>query len=311
MKQFTELIYEWLEEKNFEISTSTYIKYEKLIKNHICPYFSNTFCEYITEDNLKEFRKELFEGSHTKCLSNSSKRTIMMIVNNSCDFGYQNQILSSHIYVKPGLSKNKPRVEVFNSKEQKKLEQYIDNNKDLYNSAILLALYSGLRIGELCALKWKDINFNYGAISIDKSVQRQVIKSNEDNKKTSLVITNPKSYSSIRVIPIPSFIVQHLKSIYSCELKQCYLFTSSQDKPLDPRTLQYAYKKVLGECNIPYKNFHCLRHTFAARCITTGCDIKTLSEILGHADIKITMEYYFHSSFEFKKKQMNKLKALS
>ncbi len=311
MKKFTKLIYEWLQDKQPEVSTSTYMKYEKLIKNHIEPYFKNILCPDITEDIIKDFRKTLLEGSYTKSLSSSSKRNILMIVNNSCDYGYRHQLLSNHLYVRPGLSKTKPRVEVFNSKEQKKLEMYINHNIDLYNSAILLALYSGLRIGEICALKWNDFNFNYGAVSIDKSVQRQEIKNDQNHKKTQLVITNPKSSSSVRVIPIPSFIVQHFKKLYSCEINQRFLFTNSYEKPLDPRTLQYAYKRTLNECGVSYKNFHCLRHTFATRCITAGCDIKTLSEILGHADIKITMEYYFHSSFEFKKKQMNKLKALS
>lgn len=311
MKQFTNLIYEWLQEKQTEVSASTYIKYEKLIRNYIEPYFKNILCRNITEDIIKDFRNTLLKENHTKSLSSSSKRSILMIVNNSCDYGYCQQLLSNHLYIRPGLSKDKPQVEVFNSKEQKKLEMYVNHNADLYNNAILLALYSGLRIGEICALKWGDFNFNCGAISINKSVQRQEIKNSQDHRKTKLVITNPKSSSSVRVIPIPSFIVQHFKKFYSCEINQRFLFTNSYEKPLDPRTLQYAYKRTLSKCGVPYRNFHCLRHTFATRCITAGCDIKTLSEILGHADIKITMEYYFHSSFEFKKKQINKLKALS
>lgn len=309
MKLFTDLVYEWLEEKRYDVATSTHSKYLQLISKHIEPYFYNDWCNEITDKRIKSFRVHLLENINDNLISNNTGRTIMMIINNACEYGYNNRVLNESIYVKPGLAKNKPRVEVFSKPEQKKLENYIENNNSLHNSAILLALYSGLRIGELCALTWRDFDLKHGAIVIDKSVQRQTVS--DDKSKTKLVISSPKTNSSIRTVPVPTFIFQHFKNLYPKDVDNLYLFSNKSEKPLDPRTLQYSYKKVLEDCNIPYKNFHCLRHTFATRCITTGCDIKTLSEILGHADIKITMEYYFHSSFEFKKKQINKLKALS
>lgn len=167
-----------------------------------------------------------------------------------------------------------------------------------------------MRIGEICALKWKDIDFHNGSVSVTKTVKR--LKNNNDTvKKTSLVVTEPKSTSSYRIIPLPEIIIRYFKNFYVSTKDNYYIFSEKILIPLDPRTLQYAYKKVLSKCNVNYKNFHCLRHTFATRCITIEWDVKTLSEILGHSDIKVTMEYYFHSSFEYKKQQMNKLKLIS
>lgn len=307
---FINVVYNWLEENNMHTSLSTYVKYEQLIRNYVKPYFETLECENMSEKNMSDYYKKLMFDSEYANLSNGNIRTIIMIVNKTCEYAYDNHILSTKLYIKPCLTKKRPVVSVLNKNEQKKLENYIYESHDIYSLAILLALYSGMRIGELCALKWSDINFNNGSVTITKTVQRLKCSSTNTDTKTQLVISEPKSKTSYRVIPLPRFVMNYMKDFYKRELNK-FIFSNKEDVPMEPRTLQYAYKKILKLCNISYLNFHCLRHTFATRCITTGWDVKTLSEILGHSEIKITMDYYFHSSFEFKKQQMNKLKLIS
>ena len=142
-------------------------------------------------------------------------------------------------------------------------------------------------------------------------MQRLPVKSG--NAKTSLLVSIPKSSASYRIIPMPEFVQNYVRSFNGSDDRNqdSYCISVNEKEPMDPRTLQYAYKRLLKLLEIPYLNFHCLRHTFATRCVTCGWDVKTLSEVLGHSDIKITMEYYFHSSFEYKKLQMMKLTRLS
>ena len=243
-------------------------------------------------------------------LSESNIRTILMIVNHSLEFAYHRQMLRESFHIKPCLSKSRPIVRVFSTEEQSRLEKYVYRNKDSYSLAVLLALYSGIRIGELCALKWKDIDFDNDSVKITKTIQR--LKSAPAAEgKTELVVSSPKSRSSRRIIPLPKFVMEYLYDFQTLRSDKELFLIGGKALPCEPRTLQYAYKRILKKCEIRYLNFHCLRHTFATRCVTIGWDVKTLSEILGHSDIKVTMDYYFHSSFEYKRSQMNKLFLLS
>ncbi len=158
----------------------------------------------------------------------------------------------------------------------------------------------GASAGELCSLRWCDIDLEGSYIHIRHTVQRLPLENLSSEKKTNLIISEPKSVFSIRMIPIPEFLYGSIQTLAENYTGLDYVLTGSQC-PMEPRTMQYRYKKCLQEADIRYLNFHTLRHTFATRCIMAGMDPKTLSEILGHSDIKITLEYYFHSSLEFKK----------
>ena len=144
--------------------------------------------------------------------------------------------------------------------------------------------------GELCALKWSDINQEDGSIRINKTVQR--IKSFNGNPKTIVAITTPKSGKSVREIPLPGFITDLLRP---AKFSDSY-FLSGSDKLIEPRLMQYHFKHVLEKANLPSMNFHITRHIFATNCISSGFDIKTLSEILGHASVEITLNRYVHTS---------------
>lgn len=191
-------------------------------------------------------------------------------------------------------------MRVLSLQEQKQLEQYLYHDMNLYHFGVLLALYTGIRIGELCALQWDDIRTD--CIIISKTMHRI-----QDNDHTIIEITEPKTPSSVRTLPIPEF----LKNIIDGYRRSCgYVLVNRNGNWVEPRLMQLTFKKIIEDCDLPKTNFHALRHTFATRCIEAGFDVKSLSEILGHADVKTTLNKYVHSSFEFKKENMKRLKPI-
>lgn len=173
----------------------------------------------------------------------------------------------------------------------------------LYKIGVLICLYTRIRIGELCAMQWKDISLAEGLLYISKTVQR-VQQLDNPFQKTKLCVFPPKSVNSKRIIPIPKTLLDILIPFEGNS--DDYVLTGKA-KCADPRTMQYHFKKFLRACNIEDTNFHTLRHTFATHCIEMGFDIKTLSEILGHSSVNITLDRYVHSSLKMKQESMNKL----
>ena len=168
------------------------------------------------------------------------------------------------------------------------------------NVCILLSLYTGLRVGEICGLQWQDISFKQGSISVTKTVERISL----GNGKTKVVINPPKTKASLRTVYMPPFIIDILKNYQSSpEL----FILSGKLKPKEPRVLQYRFKTVIKKLNINDLSFHSLRHTYASMCIEKGFDPKTLSELLGHSDVKITLNTYVHSSDKLKRKYVKRL----
>ena len=186
------------------------------------------------------------------------------------------------------------------------LEGYLLKANDPAKFGILLALYSGMRIGEICALKWSNINLEAETISVVQTLQR--LQDSENKGKTKILISEPKSQSSKRIIPIPTFLTELLRKIKP-QIPDAFLLSGNKN-PIEPKTLQNKYKSCLKDCNIPYINFHTLRHTFATRCVEVGFDIKALSEILGHSSVGKTLNLYAHPTLEYKRSNMNKLAFL-
>lgn len=200
--------------------------------------------------------------------------------------------------------KKKP-IKILTKDECKILINYLIKHPNKINIGILLTLFTGIRIGELCALQYKNVLFNEATIVISGTLQRIQKKDNKNSKKTKIIITTPKSISSIRKIPIPLSIIPLLIKIYG--EGSGFLLTGDEYKFIEPRTIQNHFRKILNEVKISQINFHTLRHTFATQCLINGMDIKSLSEILGHANVNITLDKYVHPSFEDKRKNMNKL----
>lgn len=310
MNLFEQVIMEWLEKHCLENSRSTAVKYRQVAKKYLLPYFKNIKSRDISYALLTDYHYKI--KKENICLSISTQRIIFMILNNSLQYALINQYINKKIYIRPHLKKEKAIVQIFSDMELSRLEKYLFNSFDRFSAAVLSALYSGLRIGELCGLKWDDICLEKGTLQVQRTIHRLPAENQSVSRqaKTELVVSAPKSPASTRIVPIPSFLVKYLMH-FQGNNQRGFVFSHDPANPLDPRTLQYRYQKILKKCDIPYIKFHCLRHTYATRCIVSGCDIKTLSELLGHTDIKLTMDYYFHSSFEYKQIQVNKLKPIS
>jgi len=201
-------------------------------------------------------------------------------------------------------SKHKREISSLSNSERNKLEEFLITDMDTTKLGFYLCLYTGLRIGELCALRWEDINLCSMVLHIRSTIQRMKCIDHTESQKTTLLITTPKSISSVRDIPLPIRIVELLSGYEKSS--NCFLL-SGNTSPIEPRTMQYRFKKYAKQLGLAHSNPHVLRHTFATQCIELGFDAKTLSELLGHSRVEITLNRYVHSSDEHKRSQMNLL----
>ncbi|MCD8370602.1 MAG: site-specific integrase [Clostridiales bacterium] len=200
----------------------------------------------------------------------------------------------------------KRRVNILSAEDISRLDRSVKCKPTNYETGVLIGEYTGARLGELCALRWGDIDFHTQLIHIHATVQR-LPKPKGTGQKTGLEITDPKTAGSDRFIPIPLQIIPVLKEASKGKDSEVFIMTGQADKCLDPRTCQYRWKRLLKRLNIEYVNFHVLRHTFATTAIKKGMDAKNLSEILGHSSVKITLERYVHPTMDMKREQMNRL----
>lgn len=297
----------WLKEKQTFVKESTYAHYFYLINKHIKPYLGHYQLNEITTSLLEQYVQQLLVSGNVINKNGLSQKTtadIISVVRNSLSYaeyhGHEIVCKTERLCTKKEMHK----IRIFNCEEIHILSSYLVRNMSLVNLGILISLYTGIRLGELCALKWENIDINNKMIKIRHTMQRIQNLSDEGEKKTKIIITLPKSYDSIRNIPVPDCIIPFLL-LYEGGSADFFL-TNSSTKLIEPRTMQNRFKRILSVCNIDDANYHTLRHTFATKSIELGFDIKTLSEILGHSNVNITLNRYVHSSFELKQKHMNK-----
>lgn len=196
-------------------------------------------------------------------------------------------------------------LRVLSIEEQNRFIEYLLHDMDECKFGVLLSLLTGLRIGELCALRWQDISLNNRTIRVCSTMQRIKNLDHNSDGRTKIIISEPKSEHSIRIIPLTDLAV---KLCERCKgLPEAYVLTGKADRYIEPRTLQYRFQSYARDCELENLHFHVLRHTFATRCVEVGFEIKSLSEILGHSSPQITLERYVHSSLELKRSNMEKL----
>lgn len=289
----------WLEGETLErVKPSTYESYYNCIQKYVIPYFAKSENTQITADSVSGFVRSLKEDAS---ISVSYKKKILAVFKTALREILKNSRDCSIILESVKLPKTEQNeVQIFTTNEQRLIELTALNFEDKRALGIVLCFYSGIRLGELCALKWSDFDIEAGTMSIKRTVTRTKNFDSNENK-TTLNIGTPKSRTSSRKIPLPAFLIRIAKEYILCAEKENYYILTGTDNPLDPRAYQKLYKKVLAKAGVKDRKFHAIRHTFATRALELNVDIKTVSEILGHSNVAITMNVYVHSLMEQKK----------
>lgn len=285
------LAIEWLDSIKNNVKINTYKKYESLCNKYIIADIGNILVRLLSSNNIRSFTNKLISYN----LSYQTINDILIVLNLILKFGESEyQITPVKINY---LKIEKHEMRVLSKSEQKILTDYLISDNDIYKFGVLLTLYTGIRIGELCALTWNDVNDDY--ILINKTMYR----TKGENNKTEIKVGSPKTISSNRRIPLPQSLLPYIRKYKN----NGYVLSTKKQQFCEPRLMQLKFAKMIDKCGIEKANFHALRHTFATRCIEAGVDVKTLSEMLGHSDVKTTLNKYVHSSFELKQQSMRQL----
>ena len=291
---------QWLSAAKLRVKESSYANYLNIVNKHILPILGGEMMMNLNTGKLNDFiNLKLVSGrlNGKGGLSAKSVRDIMTVYRSIENYAAREYGIKETHFTMPKIEKK--QTDILTSGERKKLENYLMHNHNKTNIAILLCLFTGLRVGELCGLKWEDIDFDNAVLYVKRTVQRV-----SKNGKSQIIIGTPKSKTSVRTVPIPAFVMDILRSYRNCG--DFYIITG-KNKSTEPRTMQNRFKAILKLCGIRNVNFHLLRHTYATVCIEKGFDPKTLSELLGHADAAITLNRYCHPSMQIKKDYVSRL----
>lgn len=300
---------QWLDMKKLVVKRSTYAKYESIVKNHILPELGCVELAEVDSGLINAFTTRKLYGTEKSAVGLAPKtvRDIDTILKSILKYG-ENEYHIGPLADNTVLPKNKKETaEILTTEEAALMEEYLRLHlTEARYVGLLLGMYTGLRLGELCALRWCDIDFQGQTICVNHTMQRIAEPDRQRQSRTQIILDEPKTASSLRVIPIPKKILSPLRKLRRGAPSDAFFLTNSH-KYIEPRNYQYFFKRILRRAHIRDVNFHVLRHTFATRCVEVGMDVKTLSEILGHSNVNITLTYYVHSSLESKRRQINLL----
>lgn len=306
---FSTLASDWLDSIKPHIKDSTANKYRNLLDSYILPIYGTKALDQVTFDFIESQCNNLLlhGGKNGTGLSPKTVIDTLSVIRNILKFAIRKGKVIPCDGSAVQIKQAQKQMRVFSKTEQDRLLEYLSSEMNPCNIGIIICLFTGLRVEEVCALRWEDISFGERTMYVHQTMQRIQDKSNSE-KKTKIVLTNPKSVCSIRTIPIPEPLITILANYKTSP--HGYLLTNSESNFIEPRTMQNRFKTVLKKCEIESANFHALRHTFATRCVELGFDVKSLSEILGHATVNITMNRYVHPTLDMKKENMEKLSSL-
>lgn len=305
-RRFSFFCDEWMNANKIKFKASTYEKYSNMLRNHIKPMIGDCYPSAVNNSTISTFTDKLLYNDE---LAPKTVRDILVLLNSVLKY------TSKHF---PGIfpptdirypKEIKKEMRVLTKEEQTRLIHYLNTDMDNCKFGILLALLTGIRIGELCALRWENISLKDNTVKISATMQRLKDIDGNNQTKTKIIIGSPKSESSVRTIPLNNATAELCRKMKS-KLQSDFILTGTRQY-MEPRTLQYRLERYTHDCNLEGVHFHTLRHTFATRCVEAGFEIKSLSEILGHANTSITLNRYVHSSLELKRSNMNKLVMLN
>ena len=299
-KTVREIAAAWKEYKRPYVKQSTMAAYVLILENHVLPYFGDG--DSLHEQEVQAFVLQKLERG----LSVKTVKDILIVLKMVMNFGVKNEWMTYYEWdIKyPTTSTNK-ELEVLSVANHRKILNYIQSHFTFTGLGIYISLSTGLRIGEICALKWSDINVADGTITVSRTIERIYIIEGE-KKHTELIINTPKTKNSCREIPMSKELLAMIKPLKKVVNEDFYVLTNDE-RPTEPRTYRNYYNGLMVKLDIPKLKYHGLRHSFATRCIEAGCDYKTVSVLLGHSNISTTLNLYVHPNMEQKKRCISKM----
>ena len=306
LTSFSEIMVQWLERQQTRVKGATNAKYRYVVMSHLIPSLGSLSSSQINAQTLQAFLDQKLCCGGLKgqsALSPSYVKTMAIVLESIVDYGVQEGVLSplKNPLCKPTVPKKEPRV--LSEAEEKCLFRELSANPDEVAIGIFLALYMGMRLGEVCALRWADVDFENNILFVRHTVAR--VPSENSRQKTHQIIDAPKTASSYRKLPLLTTLKPLLLSIY--HRRRSEFVVSDGQGFVSTRTFDYRYRKRLQKIGLFSVNFHALRHTFATRCAQTGMDAKTLSCLLGHSTVTTTLNVYVHPSLETAKILLDRL----
>lgn len=302
-------VHVWYADKKGYWKASTYAMYRQTVEKYVLPCLGRVPLYKINNRAMETLLKFIQEINYPNELSNIYQSHICSLVLRIMTYIKKKTGTALEIPINPVTPEKKLKIMPPKDSELSRLEEYLFKNMDDDTClGVLTALHTGLRIGELCALTWGDFDLETGILHVRNTVQRVRDYSNQKGK-TKLIFSKPKTACSVRDIPIPPALLNTLKS-YKKQPSEP-LMSGARSAWMEPRTLQYRFSRILQKCGIEHFRFHMLRHAFATRCIEKGFDSKSLSEILGHSNIQITLNLYVHSTLRQKQYLMSLLDTYS
>ncbi|MDR2284357.1 MAG: site-specific integrase [Sphingobacterium sp.] len=299
-KKMSELVSLWKADKKQYVKKSTFSAYMLLLENHLLPTFGES--QQIEEKEVQAFVFKKLESG----LSQKTVKDILIVLKMVLKFGAKHKYIEYTPFdIQYPTERERQSIEVLNRADQKKIMNYIQQHFTFRNLGVYMCLSGGIRIGEICALTWEDIDTDNGIINVRRTIQRIYVV--EDGvRKTELLLDTPKTKNSIREIPMSRELLRMLKPIKKIVNDSFFVLTNDV-KPTEPRTYRSYYKNMMRELGMPELKFHGLRHSFATRCIESNCDYKTVSVLLGHSNISTTLNLYVHPNMEQKKKAIEQM----
>lgn len=307
---YSDILDAWLQSKRLSVKESSYGKYRHTVGCYIRPYLGDCRACDLTTELVADYVQNLLHNGRQdgQGLAPKTVQDILVIVKDTVSFAAAQGIRLPCRLERMSVKQKATEMRVFTQEEQRKLTTFLLDSPDTYKFAVLLCLYTGLRVGEVCALRWCCIDIGRQVLRVQATVQRVRDPEPGGGPKTKMLFAEPKSKCSIRDIPLPEQMLPLIEKFRGSP--DDFILSDSADQCPDPRALQYRFKRYLSLCGLEDANFHALRHTFATRCVEKGFELKSLSEILGHANVNITLNRYVHSSFALKKENMDRMVLL-
>ena len=301
--RFEAILDAWLKSKESAVRKSSYVKYFNLVNNYIKPSLGHYMPDDIGEEVLNAYiaeKRRTGKRGAVGGLSEKALRGISTLINAVLRFAGGGSV-RHEAAIDLSFGHEKPKeMRVLSEEEQASLEKYLCSELDVSRLGILLCLYTGLQVGEICALRWSDISLEEGTVTVSRTMQRLQTKDEGSSAKTEVMISELKR----RTVPLPELLGERFKA-FRPEVDGAYFLTGEAERYIEPRTYHNHFKAYVRRSKIKAANFSSLRHTFATRYIEQGFEAKSLSEILGHADVSATLERYVHPSFDVKRDNIN------